>query len=132
MKKIINGVMANLTAAEETEVNRQRQPTLKGKTARLSRLRREKINAGIRFDGMDVPTDKEAQAALTIVYNAVQQTTTRVIHFKTNRGFVVLNKAQVEALFSAVVDHVQACFTREKEIIALLDNDLTIDLEAIW
>lgn len=93
--------------------------------------------AGITVSGSAIATDAATQAKLSGALQLVQDDDTVVIDWKGADGtWVQLNAAAVTAIAVAVGTHVQACFTREKELHAAVDNVATgavldlIDIEA--
>ena len=87
----------------------------------VNERRKAAETAGIVVGEQDVPTGREDQAMLAGARQYVQMHPEAVIDWKNPDGsFTPLDAAAVEALASAVGAHVQACFTREKELLAEL------------
>jgi len=76
---------------------------------------RYQIEAGGTMLGQDkLPTDAGSQAKITGAMNKAGRSPSHVFDFKVGRGdFKQFTKAQVEAIFDAVSDHVQACYGAE-------------------
>lgn len=105
---------------------------LSERKAELATLRYEKETAGITVTGTEVKTDRLSQAMLTSAMVAVQVDPTRVIDWKGKKQWQKLNAAAIQAIGTAVVEHVQACFTREKELSEALETDIQTDITAGW
>jgi hypothetical protein len=108
------------------------------KTAELANVRYEKETGGIVINGADVKTDRESQSMITGAYNLIQIDPTRIIDWKASNGWIQLDAPAITAIATAVSEHVQTCFRREKEISTLIEaaetiDDLNaIDLESGW
>jgi len=73
--------------------------------------------AGISVDGKPVKTSFESQQYISGMYNTVQLDNSKVIDFVYADGtWAALDKTAVETLASAVSDHVEACFTKRKDL----------------
>ena len=84
--------------------------------------------AGITVSGAAIATDAATQAKLSGALQLVQDDDTVVIDWKGADGtWVQLNAAAVTAIAVAVGSHVQACFTREKELHTAVDNAVDSD-----
>jgi hypothetical protein len=106
---------------------------LAGRLADLSQLRHGKEVAGILIGEDAVDTDTLAQQRVAAVWIAMQIDPNREIDFKGKDGkFKKLKKGDIDVISSAIVNHVQACFTREAELIAALGADITTDITVGW
>lgn len=76
--------------------------------------------AGIDFYGTRIKTDRESQATLNAAMTAVSRNPLLEIDWKGDNGWVKLGKAEVEAISDAVIAHVQACFSSEKNKLVAL------------
>lgn len=83
--------------------------------------------AGIDFYGTRIKTDRESQATLNAAMTAVARNPLLEIDWKGENGWAKLGKAEVEAISDAVIAHVQACFTAEKDKLVALDALETAD-----
>ena len=84
--------------------------------------------AGITVNGSNISTDAQTQAKLSGALQLVQADDTILIDWKGSDGsWVQLNAASVTAIAMAVGSHVQACFTREKELHTAVDNAVDSD-----
>lgn len=96
------------------------------KTRRLSELaalRYTKETGGIEVSGQNIKTDRESQAMLNGALAFVTQSPAALIDWKVAPGeFVQLNAAQITAIATAVAQHVQACFSAEKDHAELIAN----------
>jgi hypothetical protein len=105
----------------------------------LNKYARKIETGGILVNGSPVQTTTKAQNRLNGVYAACQLNTERIINFKSYDGsWVQLSVDAVNAIASAVADHVQACFTHEKSIAELInsaesyDDFIAIDITVGW
>lgn len=76
---------------------------------------------GISLNGLQVPTDRETQAIVDRICKAFDDgDITGDVEFKSPAGFVTVNEPIIKAIKRAGAQHVQACFSRESDITALL------------
>lgn len=95
-----------------------------------SRWRAE--TGGISMDGTVIKTDRESQALLTGAALAALNNPTTPIEWKGANGWVVLTPQQVIQVASLVRQHVQRCFSKEKELTDRIMAAGTLEeLEAI-
>lgn len=95
--------------------------------AKIAASRYSLETAGIDFLGTSIKTDRESQATLNAAMTAVARNPLLEIDWKGANGWVKLGKAEVEAISDAVIAHVQACFTAEKNKLVALDALTTAD-----
>jgi hypothetical protein len=88
------------------------------KTAAITARRWEVETGGITLNGAAIATDTTSQAKLSGALQLVQSDDTRIIDWKGVNGWIILDAADVTAIAVSVGGHVQACFTREKEMLA--------------
>jgi hypothetical protein len=84
-------------------------------------------------------TSRQSQAMVNSAWSAVQLNPSLIIDFKQKDGsWVQLDKTAVEAIAAQVVNHVQMCFSKEKELHTLIDSATTheeinaIDIVDCW
>lgn len=106
--------------------------TIEERKSELAGLRFQKETAGIIVNGSTIKTDRESQAMITGAYNAVQIDPSKIIDWKGEDGWIQLDSASITAIATAVSNHVQACFTCEKELSILLETDIEIDITTGW
>lgn len=87
------------------------------KRSEIAAARFEAETAGI--DG--IKTDRESQALITGAALKAMQDSTYSCRWKTESGFVELTAPQILAIADAVRAHVQSCFDREAELVALIE-----------
>lgn len=116
-----------VTISEEEKAKR-----LITRKAELAALRYEKEVSGITVGDSVVETDRLSQSMLSGAFIACQLEPTREIDWKGKNGWVKLNASQIAAISAVVANHVQACFTREKELSEALDNEITTDISTGW
>lgn len=79
-----------------------------------------------------IRTDRESQAMVTGAALKAMQDSEYTCKWKTEAGFVELTAPQILAIADAVREHVQGCFDREAELLALVEAATTPEeLEAI-
>jgi len=85
---------------------------------------------GMELNGVQLSTGRDDQAMLSGAVNFLTLNPNATIDWQASDGsFVTLNKAQVEGIASAVGTHVQAHFTRRKELNEELDATHDRDLD---
>jgi hypothetical protein len=84
--------------------------------------------SGITVSSVPVATDAQTQAKLSGALQLVQADDTVLIDWKGSDGtWSQLNASAVTTIAMAVGSHVQACFTREKELHTAVDNAVDSD-----
>lgn len=98
---------------------------VENKRDEITNKRYEAETAGIEIFGNKIATDRESQALITGA--ALQATVDKdyTCQWKTQSGFVTLTAEQILGIAQAVRAHVQACFNREAELLALVDKAKT-------
>lgn len=125
-------VVREIVSWTEEEITQDLEARKTAKLAELAQLRFEKETGGVTVNGTVIRTDRESQAVISGAYNAMQIDPTRVIDFKGVNGWVKLDSAAVTVVSEAVADHVQACFTRERELVLALGDDINTDITTGW
>jgi hypothetical protein len=78
--------------------------------------------SGIELNGMQILTDFNTQSKITAAYIYAFTDSNFTIDWKCANGFVTLNAQQIMMIGNAIKDHVQFQFTKEKNLLELLDN----------
>ena len=91
------------------------------KRSEIAAARWEAETAGIDVNGFTVRSDRESQALITGAALKAMQDSTYSCRWKTESGFVELTAPQILAIADAVRAHVQSCFDREAELVALIE-----------
>jgi len=91
------------------------------KRSEIASARWEAETAGIDVNGFTVRTDRESQSLITGAALKAMQDEKYSCRWKTESGFVELTALQISAVADAVRTHVQACFDREAELVALIE-----------
>ena len=86
--------------------------------------------AGVTALGAPIKTDRESQGLITGAA-ALTKITGNSLKWKTAAGFVNVSAAQIEAIAVSVGNHVQACFSAEEQILALIDADTITTAEQV-
>lgn len=105
---------------------------LKQKISDLARIRWERETAGIMVNGSKIRTDRESQAMIIGAYTAVQIDPERIINWKGKDDWVQLNATAIATITKAVINHVQACFSHEKELVLLIEMGIDCDITTGW
>lgn len=72
-----------------------------------------------------IRTDRESQSMITGAALKAMQDETYTCKWKTESGFVELTASQILSIADAVRAHVQSCFDREADLLALVDAATT-------
>lgn len=86
----------------------------------ITEKRYEKEIGGLEVNGLTIKTDRESQSM--IIGATVLIGDGETLKWKTEAGFVDLSGAQIKAIATLVRNHIQACFNREAELLAELEN----------
>lgn len=78
--------------------------------------------AGIIVQGIEVNTERDSQNLINGAVVSCLINPEYVCNWKTPAGFIQLNAEQITAFGVAVRNHVQACFDREAELVAALED----------
>ena len=98
------------------------------KLAELAAWRYAQEVGGVNFGGARILTDRESQATITSAYISLSQGLATSIDFKAEGGqWITLGIAQIEPIAQAVVAHVQACFTAEKQLADQVEACTTVE-----
>lgn len=108
-------------------------PELKAqKKAAIAAMRYEREIAGVEVNGILIDTGRDSQALITGAALAAMLDDDYSLNWKTEAGFIHLTAPQIIAVAQAVRAHVQSCFDKEGELVALVDAAQTAeDLDAI-
>ena len=99
---------------------------------RIAARRYQAETGGFEFSGIRIETDDRAKLMINGAAVEAMIDPGYVLNWKTQSGFVTLNGDQVIAIARAVRAHVQACFDREAELLALGSDITDEDLESGW
>jgi hypothetical protein len=106
--------------------------------AQLAAHRYKVETSGVTMPGGTIiRTDRESQATITGAYTTSLLNPSVVIDWKGANGWVQINAAQIAAIASAVTQHVQSCFSKEKQLSEKLDTltpeqVFAFDVETEW
>lgn len=84
--------------------------------ALAARRRYEVETGGIVIGGNTIRTDRESQAMLSGAKSLCDLNPATAVNWKTANGWTQLNAAAIGAVALAVGQHVQACFSRERQL----------------
>ena len=100
---------------------------------RIAARRWEAEVGGTTWEGFRVRTDRESQAMLTGALVMLSGSPVpRTVRWKFVDGWADLDAAGLASVASAVMGHVEACFSREEELVAAWEAGQPIDLHAGW
>lgn len=106
-------------------VQDEREPTfneLKAeKKAEIASARYEREIAGVEVNGITIDTGRDSQALITGAALAAMLDEGYSLNWKTANGFIHLTAPEIITVAQAVRAHVQACFDREGELVALVN-----------
>lgn len=88
----------------------------------IAARRYEAETSGTTVEGMPVNTERDSQALLTGAALQAMLDPNYTVRWKTECGFVDLDAQRIIGLASAVRAHVQACFDREAELVAAVED----------
>lgn len=83
--------------------------------------------AGTTVNGVLIDTGRDSQALITGAAVAAMLDENYSLNWKTTAGFIHLTAPEIIAVAQAVRAHVQNCFDREGELVALIDAAQTKD-----
>lgn len=102
------------------------------KKAEIAAARYEAETAGTTVNGITIDTGRDSQALITGAALAAMLDDAYSLNWKTTSGFIHLSAPEIIAVAQAVRTHVQKCFDREGELVALVDAAKTAeDLDEI-
>lgn len=88
--------------------------------------------SGTTVNGVLIDTGRDSQALITGAALAAMLDEAYSLNWKTENGFIHLTAPEIIAVAQAVRAHVQACFDREGELVALVDAaEMKEDLDEI-
>lgn len=94
----------------------------------IEKKRKEKEEAGVIFDGDVFPVTEKNKNRLMGIWVSMQIDPGRIIDQKIKSGkHKEVGKAEIDALSIAVINHTQNCFSRESEIVGLINAAETRD-----
>lgn len=102
------------------------------KKAEIAAARYDAETAGTTVNGVTIDTGRDSQALITGAALAAMLDSEYSLNWKTESGFIHLSAPEIIAVAQAVRAHVQSCFDREGELVALVDAAQTAEeLDAI-
>lgn len=101
--------------------------------ARIKARRNMAIAAGTTVGGTPVQTDDLSQQHITGAVQAAMLDATTEVRWKVGDGqFLTLDAPSIIVIGQAVRAHVQACFDREADLLALIDAGEAPDIDTGW
>lgn len=88
----------------------------------LKDARKAYETGGVDFNGMRIATDRESQAMITGARSYLVENPSERIKFKSENGFVDVDKASVNIMGTVVARHVQTAFKMEAELMDKIAN----------
>jgi len=108
------------------------QATLDERLVELKRYRQQKEFGGFLYGGSMLGSDQEDQRKIDGAVLGAQLSPDAIINFKTKTGYVQIDASTMISIGKALFDHVQACHTREMELIEELEDDINTDITIGW
>ena len=87
----------------------------------IAAARYEREIAGVEVNGVLIDTGRDSQALITGAALAAMLDENYSLNWKTESGFIHLTAPEIISVAQAVRAHVQTCFDREGELVALVD-----------
>jgi len=97
------------------------------KKAAIAAARYEAETSGTTVNGVLIDTGRDSQALITGAALAAMLDENYSLNWKTASGFIHLTAPEIIAVAQSVRAHVQNCFDREGELVALIDAAQTKD-----
>lgn len=91
------------------------------KKQEIAAARYKAETAGVTVNGILIDTGRDSQALITGAALAAMLDENYSLNWKTTAGFIHLSAPEIIAVAQAVRTHVQTCFDREGELVALVD-----------
>lgn len=95
----------------------------------LAAVRYERETGGIVLNGAAIATDRQSQGLVNGALALVTADPSKTIDWKAAGGWIRLDAQIIQAVAFAVGSHVQACFSRERELAEQIEA--AADLEAL-
>lgn len=101
--------------------------------SQLAALRYEKETSGITLaSGVEIATDRQTQSILSAAYNRAKVDPAFSVDWKGANGWITLTAEMIIYIGDKVFSYVQACFSHERELSELLDQDSSTDITVGW
>lgn len=108
----------SMLVTKDTIAEKQRQETIDA----IAKRRFDAEVAGVTVQGVGVHTDRTTQMKLTAATLRALRDATYTVEWKTTSGsFITLDSEAISGLADVVGDYVQACYTRESELVNALN-----------
>lgn len=107
---------------EYVEVTRTLEEAKQYLTKAVNDKRKQVEQGGVNFNGSRIDTDKDSQGKINGAVSLAQLDPELVIDFKGAEGWVKLAAPEMIAVGMAVARHIQACFTKERELNELIEQ----------
>lgn len=116
----------------QTWLSNGNEPEARFNENELKEIARKEIEAvryeaevfGVSIDGMTILSDRDTQMKLTSAALRAQRDPNYSLDWKCTDGvFVHLTGDEIVEIADLVGDYVQACYTRESQLLKLLDED---------
>lgn len=130
MKKIVNGVIIEMTAEEIEEIDAWRNiplETLKEqKKSENAAKRYEKETSGVEYNGHLISTDREDWKTMDSNMEKIRRGLVTEIEWKCGDGsYLTLMADNISEIEILILTHIQGSFAKEKYFNGLIDNATT-------
>ena len=86
---------------------------------------------GIMIQGFQFPTTRDDRDMITAAISGMPLASLDVIDFKTSQGWIPLTYDQITAYATAFTSHVQACYSKERQIAEMINTGKITSFEEI-
>lgn len=97
----------------------------------VSKLKHNKANTNIMFNGHSIKTDEGSRSAITATLTNILAGITDKINFKTATGWLELNNEEFKELAKAVNKHIQDAFQAESLTLDVLKELTAVEMKVL-
>lgn len=108
-----------------------RNPTKEELNQYNANERWKKETSGILVGDNFIYTDRQSQSMLTGIVTLMNLNSNTVINFKTSNGFIEANSSIINQISLSVANHIQKCFSTEKDILNDIDSGIITTYDEI-
>ena len=123
--KLVNGMLVSETQADLDQAVADAVPSIEALHTYAAQKRYEIEVGGIVVNGLQVPTDDRAKTLIEGGASTLSDTD-EIDFFAPDIGWTKLTGVQIRGMQASIAAHVQACFSKSKEISDKIDNGTII------
>lgn len=121
--QVVSGfVPASFIRLDEEAILKHLNPILSIDESIIAARRYQAEVGGLILNGLQINTDDRSKLLISGAESKARRDPNYYLNWKTPEGFFSIPADQVMIIADAVHDHVQACFTRESELLDALQN----------